>query len=92
MRERKRSKREVDIDTKTAGDTLDDAALDRAFITFPRRKKKIALNMRVEPEIVAITKKIAALKHLDGYTQLLRMYIWEGVEKDRSLLRKVGLA
>ena len=54
--------------------------------------KKIPLNMRVEPEIVALTKKIAALKHLDGYTQLLRMYIWEGVEKDRSLLRKVGLA
>ena len=45
MSERKRSKRELDIDTKTAGDTLDDAALDRAFITFPRRKKKIPLNI-----------------------------------------------
>jgi hypothetical protein len=86
----KRSKKNRDIDNITANDTLSDADLSGAVITFPEKSKKVQLNMRLEPELIELTKQIAALKHFDGYTQLLRMYIWEGVEKDKGLLRSVG--
>jgi len=42
--------------------------------------------MRLDPEAVKLAKQLAALKHLDGYTQLLRIYIWEGIDRDRAML------
>jgi hypothetical protein len=57
-------------------------------VVFPEEGRKIALNMRIEPEVVELSRRIAAARHLDGYTQLLRLYIREGLERDRALLDK----
>ena len=84
----KRNRKDMHIDRETSEDTLTDGDLESAVVVYPERNKKIPLNMRIEPEAVELSKQIAGLKHLDGYTQLLRMYIWEGIERDRELLKK----
>ena len=83
---KKRSRRESEIDRVTEGDQLSDADLETAVVTFPKKGRKIALNMRVEPEVVALAKTVAEARHLDGYTQLLRLYIREGLERDLPLV------
>ena len=83
---KKRSRRDLAIDRAKEKDRLQDADLDTAVVTFPRKTAKIALNMRIEPEVVALAKQVAEARHLDGYTQLLRLYIREGLERDAELL------
>ena len=83
-----RSKKDLEIDQKTGSDTLNDADLESAVVVSPEKNRKVQLNMRIEPEGIELAKQIAAVKHLDGYTQLLRMYIWESLERDRQLLEK----
>lgn len=83
---RKRRRKDLEIDRATAKDRLADADLETAVATFPPKTPKVPLNMRIEPELVALSRRIAAAKHLDGYTQLLRLYIREGLERDRALL------
>jgi len=85
---RKRSEQGLTIDRATENDRLSDADLDTAVVTVPGKIAKIALNMRIEPELVALAKQVARAKHLDGYTQLLRLYIREGLQRDRALLNK----
>ena len=84
----KRTQRDLEIDQETEKDRLSDAKLDSAVVTFPKKTAKIALNMRIEPEVVNLAKQVAQARHLDGYTQLLRLYIREGLERDRALLEK----
>ena len=83
---KKRRKKDNEIDELTANDSLLDVDVGSAEVVFPDKTKKIAINMRLEPEAVKLAKQLAALKHLDGYTQLLRIYIWEGIERDRTTL------
>ena len=83
---RKRSRKDLEIDRATERDRLSDADLDTAVVTFPKQAPKVALNMRIEPEVVALARQVAEARHLDGYTQLLRLYIREGLERDRVLL------
>jgi hypothetical protein len=83
---RKRSRKDLEIDRATAGDRLSDADLATAVVTFPEKARKVPLNMRIEPELVELSRRIAEARHLDGYTQLLRLYIREGLERDRALL------
>lgn len=83
----KRTLKNLKIDQETSGDTLVDGDLKSAIVVYPRKNRKMALNMRIESEAVELSKQIAGLKHLDGYTQLLRIYIWEGLERDRKLLK-----
>ena len=87
MTKGRRRKRDIEIDELTANDSLSEADVDSAEVVFPEKTKKIAINMRLEPEAVKLAKQLAALKHLDGYTQLLRLYIWEGIERDRAMLK-----
>ena len=87
MTKGRRAKRDIEIDELTANDSLSEADVDSAEVVFPEKTKKIAINMRLEPEAVKLAKQLAALKHLDGYTQLLRLYIWEGIERDRAMLK-----
>lgn len=82
----KRSIKDLKIDKATEKDTLEDAILPKAVVNYPKKSKKVALNMRIESEAVELSKKLASLKHLDGYTQLLRIYIWEGLERDKRVL------
>lgn len=83
----KKSAKDLKVDKATEKDTLEDAILSKVAVNYPRKSKKIALNMRIEVEAVELSKKLASIKHLDAYTQLLRIYIWEGLERDkRSLL------
>ena len=82
----KRRQKDLQIDQATAQDRLEDADLDRAKVIFPEKGRKIPLNMRIEPEVVELSRRIATVRHLDGYTQLLRLYIREGLERDRTLL------
>lgn len=89
MTKRRRTKKDIEIDEVTANDSLLDADVGSAEVVFPGKKKKIAINMRLEPEAVKLAKQLAALKHLDGYTQLLRIYIWEGIERDRTILSQL---
>ena len=83
---RKRRQKDLEIDQATAQDRLSDADLDTAKVIFPEKSRKIPLNMRIEPEVVELSRQIAVARHLDGYTQLLRLYIREGLERDRTLL------
>ena len=76
------------IDRETENDGLSDADFDSAVVTFPKKTPKIALNMRIEPEVVAQAKEVAAARKLDGYTQLLRLYIREGLDRDQAHLEK----
>ena len=69
-------------------DRLSDADLNTAVVVLPEKGRKIPLNMRIEPEVVELSKQIARARHLDGYTQLLRIYIREGLERDCALLEK----
>ncbi len=87
MTKGRRRKRDIEVDELTANDSLSEADIDSAEVVFPDKIKKIAINMRLEPEAVKLAKQLAALKHLDGYTQLLRIYIWEGIERDRTMLK-----
>ena len=82
----KRSSKDLKIDKDTEKDTLEDAILSKTAINYPQKPKKIALNMRIEVEAVELSKKLASIKHLDAYTQLLRIYIWEGLERDKRAL------
>ena len=82
----KRRQKDLEIDQATAQDRLEEADLDRAKVIFPEKGRKIPPNMRIEPEVVELSRRIAAARHLDGYTQLLRLYIREGLERDRTLL------
>ena len=84
----KRTQKDLEIDRETEKDQLSDAELESAVLTFPKKTAKIALNMRIEPEVVDLAKQVAEARHLDGYTQLLRLYIREGLERDRPLLEK----
>jgi len=86
MAKKRRRKRDIEIDELTANDSLSDADVGSAEVAFPGKTKKIAINMRLEPDAVKLAKQLAAFKHLDGYTQLLRIYIWEGIERDRTML------
>ena len=86
---RKRSRKDLEIDQATAKDQLSDADLETAVVTFPEKVRKVPLNLRIEPEVVELSRRIAEAKHLDGYTQLLRLYIREGLERDRALLDTV---
>ena len=83
-----RSKKDLETDQKTRIDTLEDAGLESATVVLPKKSRKVPLNMRIEPEAIELSKQIAARKHLDGYTQLLRIYIWESLERDLHLLSK----
>ncbi len=87
MTKGRRRKRDIEIDDLTANDSLSEADIGSAEVVFPDKTKKIAINMRLEPEAVKLAKQLAALKHLEGYTQLLRLYIWEGIERDRAMLK-----
>ena len=89
MTKKRRKKKDIEIDELTANDSLLDADVSSAEVVFPGKKKKMAINMRLEPEAVKLAKQLAALKHLDGYTQLLRIYIWEGIERDRTILSQL---
>lgn len=84
-----RNAKEQAIDQATENDSLSDADLESAVITYPKKTRKIALNMRIEPEVVTQAKQVAQAKNLDGYTQLLRLYIREGLERDREYLDKI---
>ena len=84
----KRTQKNLEIDQETEKDRLSDAELESVVVTFPKKTAKIALNMRIEPEVVDLVKQVAQARHLDGYTQLLRLYIREGLERDRALLEK----
>ena len=84
----KRSLKDLKIDRATETDRLSDADLDSAGVFFPEKTPKIALNMRIEPEVVAQVRQIAKVRKLDSYTQLLRLYIREGIERDRAHLKK----
>lgn len=86
---KKRSQKDLKIDRATEKDRLSDADTENAVVILPERGRKIPLNMRIEPEVVELSKQIAEARHLDGYTQLLRLYIREGLERDRTLLSKV---
>ena len=81
-----RSLKDQKIDQDTENDSLADADLNSAVVFIPKKTPKIPLNMRIEPEVVAQAKQVAQAKNLDGYTQLLRLYIREGLERDRKLL------
>ena len=83
---RKRSRKESEVDRATEEDGLADADLETTIVSFPKRSRKIALNMRIEPDVVALAKQVAEARHLDGYTQLLRLYIREGLERDIPLV------
>lgn len=85
---KKRSQKDLKTDRATERDRLSDADTETAVVVFPERGRKIPLNMRIEPEVVELSKRIAEARHLDGYTQLLRLYIREGLERDRTLLSK----
>lgn len=89
MTKKRRTKKDIEIDELTANDSLLDADVSSVEVVFPGKKKKMAINMRLEPEAVKLAKQLAALKHLDGYTQLLRIYIWEGIERDRTILSEL---
>lgn len=84
----KRNSKDIEIDRATETDRISDADLDSAMISFPQKTAKIALNMRIEPELVAQARQVAKVRNLDGYTQLLRLYIREGLERDQKRLRK----
>ena len=86
MTKKRRTKKDIEFDELTANDSLLDADVSSAEVVFPGKKRKVPINMRLEPEAVKLAKQLAALKHLDGYTQLLRIYIWEGIERDRTIL------
>ena len=86
MTKKRRKKKDIEIDELTANDSLLDSDVSSVEVVFPGKKKKLAINMRLEPEAVKLAKQLAAIKHLDGYTQLLRIYIWEGIERDRTVL------
>jgi len=83
---RKRNQKELTIDQATLQDRLSTADLDTAVVIFPEKGRKIPLNMRIEAEVVDLSRRIAQARHLDGYTQLLRLYIREGLERDRVWL------
>ena len=85
----KRRRKDLEIDRATEKDRLSDADLNTAVVVFPEKGRKIPLNMRIEPEVVELAKQIARARHLDGYTQLLRIYIREGLERDRALLENL---
>ena len=85
---RRRSQKDLKVDRATARDRLSDADLQTAVVTLPEKVRKVPLNMRIEPEVVELSRQIAEARHLDGYTQLLRLYIREGLERDRALLGK----
>ncbi len=85
---KKRSQKDLKIDRATEKDRLSDADTETTVVVLPERGRKIPLNMRIEPEVVELSKRIAEARHLDGYTQLLRLYIREGLERDRTLLGK----
>lgn len=84
----KRSRKDLAVDQATAGDQLADADLATAVVVIPEKGRRIPLNMRIESEVVELSRRIAEARHLDGYTQLLRLYIREGLERDRVLLGK----
>lgn len=81
-----RNSKDQIIDRDTETDSIEDADLDSAVVFTPKKTPKIALNMRIEQEIVTQAKQVAQAKNLDGYTQLLRLYIREGLERDRELI------
>jgi|GEM_PF-2998893 len=85
---RRRSRKDLEIDQATAKDRLSDADLKTTVVIFPKKAQKVPLNMRIEPEVVELSRRIAEIRRLDGYTQLLRLYIREGLERDRALLKK----
>jgi hypothetical protein len=84
----KRKAKDQEIDRATENDGLSEADFESAVITYPKKTPKIALNMRIETEVVAQAKKVARARNLDGYTQLLRLYIREGLERDHELFEK----
>jgi len=86
---KKRIQKDLRVDRATEEDRLSDADTETAVVVFPERGRKIPLNMRIEPEVVELSRRIAEARNLDGYTQLLRLYIREGLERDRTLLSKV---
>jgi len=86
MTGKSRTKKDIEIDQLTESDSLSDAGVSSTEVVFPSRVKKIPVNMRLEPDAVKLAKQLAQLKHLDGYTQLMRIYIWEGIERDRRML------
>ena len=89
MTKKRRTKKDIEFDELTANDSLLDADVSSAEVVLPGKRRKMAINMRLEPEAVKLAKQLAALKHLDGYTQLLRIYIWEGIERDRTILSQL---
>ena len=56
---RKRSRKDLEIDQATIGDRLADADLATAVVTFPEKARKVPLNMRIEPELVELSSRIA---------------------------------
>lgn len=84
----KRKPADLKVDQATEQDGLSDADLNSTMITIPKKSPKIALNMRIEPEVVAQAKEVANARNLDGYTQLLRLYIREGLERDKVHLEE----
>ena len=60
--------------------------IQQKLFSLTNKTKKIAINMRLDPDAIKLAKQLAALKHLDGYMQLLRIYIWEEIERDRTML------
>ena len=81
-----RSEKDLGTDQATGGDRLPDADFDTSVVTSPKKTPRVALNMRIEPEVVTLAKQVAKARHLDAYTQLLKLYIREGLERDRPLL------
>ena len=55
---RERSRKDLEVDRATERDRLSDADLDTAVVTFPQQAPKVALNMRIEPEVVALARKV----------------------------------
>jgi hypothetical protein len=87
MNNRERSISELAIDEATATDTLNDVDLSSAVAVYPPKKKKIAIKISLEDEIIQFCKRIAAIKHIDNFTKLIDTYIRDGIENDKKLLK-----
>jgi len=88
MSYRKRSAKDIAIDDATATDTINDADLLSAVIVYPEKDKKF-IKIKLEDEILQLCKRIAAIKNIDNYTKLIDIYIRNGVEIDKELLKRI---
>lgn len=88
MNTKKRTIYDLSVDDATASDTLKDADLSSAEVVYPPKENQVAIKIKLENETLKLCQRIADLKHIDNFMDLIDEYIRNGIDKDKKILEQ----